>query len=576
MEIDRLTICEENHTLGLRFEVTYFSPVNQAIGSLVRLLTLTNLTSQNRDLHVLDGLPLVIPAGFTDVGIKTMRRIYEAYASVRLVADWVPFYAAKVMAHDEAEVEEVRKGNFYAAWLSDGDYLLPIEPLYDPDLIFGTDQDLITPRSFIEQAPLDRSRQVGENKLPCAMAPFRLKIGPNETTVLAALSGMAPNEALLRSFLQEFKTLSDFEKASRQSHQMIRSLTQPALTGSAIPALNNYARQNFLDNILRGELPISMPSAAGDIPLHLYSRRHGDAERDYNFFDLPACPLSSGEGNYRDICQNRRSNIWFYPEAGDAEIRMFVNLLSADGYNPCLSGLSVDPAESIDAESLCPACDAEARAAFIKLVRHPFLPGQLLSWANFYAIQIPDRLRWLHDFLGRCNTRLMACGHEGGYWIDHWTYIIDLMEAYTAVYPDRIEQMLTQKADIEWFLRTGPGPPRNKNIFAAKRPSSVKRRDQHNRNARSSASSYGVGKTVRPCWPLRPSVSIMKGGIEMEAGRPGWSDAMNGLPGLFGSSTCETAEALRLARWLLTPCRRCRIRCFRKKQPPCWMPWRTI
>ena len=24
-------------------------------------------------------------------------------------------------------------------------------------------------------------------------------------------------------------------------------------------------------------------------------------------------------------------------------------------------------------------------------------------------------------------------------------------------------------------------------------------------------------------------------GIEMEAGKPGWNDAMNGLPGLFGS-----------------------------------------
>ncbi|MGD8519474.1 MAG: cellobiose phosphorylase, partial [Anaerolineae bacterium] len=36
-------------------------------------------------------------------------------------------------------------------------------------------------------------------------------------------------------------------------------------------------------------------------------------------------------------------------------------------------------------------------------------------------------------------------------------------------------------------------------------------------------------------------------GIEMEAGKPGWYDALNGLPGLFGSSLCETYE---LERWL--------------------------
>ena len=33
----------------------------------------------------------------------------------------------------------------------------------------------------------------------------------------------------------------------------------------------------------------------------------------------------------------------------------------------------------------------------------------------------------------------------------------------------------------------------------------------------------------------------------MEADRPGWCDALNGLPGLFGSSVNETIELKRLA-----------------------------
>jgi hypothetical protein len=36
-------------------------------------------------------------------------------------------------------------------------------------------------------------------------------------------------------------------------------------------------------------------------------------------------------------------------------------------------------------------------------------------------------------------------------------------------------------------------------------------------------------------------------GLEMEADKPGWCDALNGLPGLFGSSVCE---ALELKRWV--------------------------
>jgi hypothetical protein len=39
-------------------------------------------------------------------------------------------------------------------------------------------------------------------------------------------------------------------------------------------------------------------------------------------------------------------------------------------------------------------------------------------------------------------------------------------------------------------------------------------------------------------------------GVEMEAGKPGWYDALNGLPGLFGSSLCETYELERLLNFL--------------------------
>jgi hypothetical protein len=37
----------------------------------------------------------------------------------------------------------------------------------------------------------------------------------------------------------------------------------------------------------------------------------------------------------------------------------------------------------------------------------------------------------------------------------------------------------------------------------------------------------------------------------MESDRPNWCDALNGLPGLFGSSTCETLELIRLIKFVL-------------------------
>lgn len=553
VQMDRLVIQEENQTLGLRFEVTYFSPVNKPVGSLARILNITNIASKPYSIEGLDGLPLIMPAGFTDVGIKTMRRIHEAYASVRMVSGGVPFYAAKVLAHDEAEVEEVRKGNFYASWLSKDGLLFPIEPYYDSDLIFGGNQDLVTPHCFIEQLVLDRNQQVPENKLACALAPFKVKLEPNETATVVALAGMASNESMLVRYLSEFKTVADFEQESQKSRELIRSITQPAFMVSSIPQLDAYTRQNYLDNVLRGGVPATMPSKRGPALLHLYSRRHGDAERDYNFFDLPACPLSSGEGNYRDICQNRRSDIWFYPEVWDQEIRMFVSLLQADGYNPLsVKGYRWCLCKESDPMQWCPAIEPAARIAFKNLIDKPFLPGQILAWSDYHKVAIPDRSQWLKDILSYCEIKMVASGHEGGYWIDHWTYILDLLEAFDAVYPDKTNEILTQNRDIEWFFEPAHVVDRAKKYLKRKNgPLQLDAVVDADTLPANLPRVTVFGKLCALLAIKAVSLDFEGRGIEMEAGRPGWNDAMNGLPGLFGSSTCEAIETLRLAKWLL-------------------------
>lgn len=553
IQMDRLIIQEENRTVGLRFEVIYFCPVNKAIGSMVRMLNITNISSKACALKGLDGLPLIMPAGFTDVGIKTLRYIHEAYASVRKVAGHVPFYAAKVLTHDEAEIQIVRKGNFYASWLSEDGHLLPTEPYYDPDLIFGSKKDLVTPRNFIKQSMLDRNQQVSENKLACAMVPFNVKVEPGKTMTLVALSGMAPNDSMLASFLSEFKTLSDFEKESQKSRQLIQSITKPAFMVSSNPQLDAYTRQNYLDNILRGGIPDLKPSKDGPALLHLYSRRHGDAERDYNFFDLPAYPLSSGEGNYRDICQNRRSDIWFYPEVWDREIRMFVSLLQADGYNPLsIKGNKWYLTEQSDPMQWCPSIRPQARTAFKKLVSDSFFPGELLAWSDHYKVDISDRSEWLNTILSNCQAKIVASGHEGGYWIDHWTYVLDLLEAFEAVYPDKIKHVLTKGADIGWFFGPAHVVDRKKKYLQCKNgPLQLDAVVDADLPPVDLPPVTILGKLCALLSVKAVSLDYEGRGIEMEAGRPAWNDAMNGLPGLFGSSNCESIETLRLAKWLL-------------------------
>ena len=38
-----------------------------------------------------------------------------------------------------------------------------------------------------------------------------------------------------------------------------------------------------------------------------------------------------------------------------------------------------------------------------------------------------------------------------GYWIDHWTYILDLVENYSAVYPDLLNEKLYGDNEYKYF-----------------------------------------------------------------------------------------------------------------------------
>jgi len=553
IEPDNLRLAETNHTLGLSFNVDYFCPVNQPVGSLVRLLTITNNSDESKRINVLDGLALILPAGFTDHGLKSMRHITEAYASVRLICQKVPFYSAKVEAHDKVEVTKVTRGNFYAAWVSGDGKLIPTEPLVDSHVVFGLGNDLITPRRFIAAEALDRQAQVWENRLPCALAPVETTLEPAQSVTVVAIIGSSPSEDMAVRYLSAFSNVQDIESLRKQSHQLVESLTLPAFTVSQMPALDGYARQNYLDNILRGGIPLLLPSKSGPTLLHLYSRRHGDLERDYNYFVLLPHPLSSGPGNYRDICQNRRCDIWFYPDLEDQEIRVFVELLQADGYNPLsVMGYMWFLSDKVDPLQFCPAKDDQARSEFCRIVKGKFHPGQLLNWLNLHGIDVDDRPKWLEEILKHCDRELVACGHNGGYWIDHWTYITDLLEAFAGIYPDRVESMLDGSADINWF-------DEGAHVVAHS--------NRHNHGDKAQVQFNAVVDVPVSDGPLHPVTVFGKlcallavkavtfdyhcQGIEMEAGRPGWNDALNGLPALFGSSTCEVAELARMAGWLL-------------------------
>jgi hypothetical protein len=124
--------------------------------------------------------------------------------------------------------------------------------------------------------------------------------------------------------------------------------------------------------------------------------------------------------------------------------------------------------DETDIDKLCPAESETERAEFHKIFESRFHPGQLLNWLNLHDIKIENRFDWLKNILSKCKRRLVAGLHEGGYWIDHWTYLVDMLQAYEAIYPESVEKMLTEKADIEWFDEGAYVVPRKDKYFIKK------------------------------------------------------------------------------------------------------------
>ena len=170
-----------------------------------------------------------------------------------------------------------------------------------------------------------------------------------------------------------------------------------------------------------------------------------------------------------------------------------------------------------------------------------------------------------------------------GYWIDHRFYNLDLLDAYLSVYPDCKDTLLFS-ATVPYYQSPAFVQPRTRKSVLVEdgresTPSiKVRRTDvrqygavvedeesvqliaSHATARHLTRAEHGRGEVFRTTvFSKLLGLALVKFatldplgmGIEMEAGKPGWCDALNGLPGLFGSSLSETYELLRLLDLLL-------------------------
>ena len=100
-----------------------------------------------------------------------------------------------------------------------------------------------------------------------------------------------------------------------------------------------------MDNFLRVRMPLvlgdlndsmGLSNADEDSRLkvcHVYSRIHGNLERDYNDFVIDPTYFSQGPENFRDVTQNRRNDIIFNLRIGAFDVKLFLAFIQCGGYN---------------------------------------------------------------------------------------------------------------------------------------------------------------------------------------------------------------------------------------------------
>ena len=542
---------------GLNTQVLYFILPGEPFGGLVRQLTIRNTGKQPLDIELLDGLPALIPYGVDNGALKHVSRTIEAWMQVEHYQRGMPFYRLKASAADSAEVSSIVAGNFALGTSEHKKAIEQLPVLIDPNLVFGHDTSLHTPAAFLEHSLHDllEKSQADSGKTPCAFFGVEKTINQGNALKLTTVYGHVNGIENLQREAPHLRDPRYLVAKHKEAQQLTQNLTKTVYTQTSSPRFDAYIRQTFLDNILRGGWPVLLGDEQNPHPYHIYSRKHGDLERDYNHFFLAAEFYSQGNGNFRDVCQNRRCDVLLEPRLKEHNIHTFLSLIQLDGYNPLVVQGTRFTLPSEQVAKISTLTDTPAKLE--QVLKERFSPGGLLKYIADHKIGLKVSYE---EFIKRTLRHAiphLEAEYGEGFWVDHWTYILDLIENFLAVYPDRKATLLFGNAAIPFYQSQAQVRPRSERYVLTKQGARQYNALKHIGEAGWAHTSDGeiyhtniFGKLILLAGTKFGTLDPEGMGIEMEAGKPGWYDALNGLPGLFGSSMNETYELLRLVRFL--------------------------
>lgn len=538
--MNELEIREENKDGNFDIDVLYYTLPSEEVAGLVRKVTIKNTLGRVRELELVDGMAAVLPYGVNLGSINNMGQTAKAWMQVLDTETGYPVFKVRASMEDNARVDEIKGGNYGLAVSTDGKVKRVI---VSTETLFGYDTSLQYPVEFISKSldELFMKRQKKENDVPCCFFTDKLKLKPEETYTIYELYGQTENIENLAKLYEKIKMPDYFRIKYEEAAELPWKITEKIRTKTGNEIFDLYCRQTYLDNILRGGEPVLLGE---NKVFYLYSRKHGDMERDYNYFKVMPEYFSQGNGNFRDVNQNRRCDVRFSPYVGEANIRFFYNAIQMDGYNP------------LGIEQITYCLDEKKAKEYPQLsgfLTKPFTPGSLIK-----KLMELGQKNLFHSILKDAKANSNTEFYEG-YWSDHWTYNLDLVEDYLSIYPDRKEQLLFGDRDYTYLVAKAFILPARKRFVETdkgiRQYNFLEMNSQYThdflRDKRGNIVGHSLLEKMLLIGIVKFAALDLYGlGVEMEGGKPGWYDALNGLPGLLGSSMAETYELARLFEFL--------------------------
>ncbi|HAS3625383.1 TPA: hypothetical protein I6193_001541 [Vibrio cholerae] len=375
---DKIVFEELNHTLKLKFQYTWAS--SEEFG-FVRRAQISDLSGQERELDILDGLQNLLPSGAPLAALQTRSALVDAYKwNEQVEGSSLALYTMYAKLSGRAEPAESLLAttvfsidNDYGQILLSSEQLGAFrcgEPITNEPLTRGVRGSYLINKTikltagqskhWLIVADIDKNhcdvRALEQQLATPANVEQQIEtsIAQNQQELVALMSGGDAWQVTAEetTFVHHYANVlfnSMRGGVIENNYQLDKQdvLKTMRKTNQQVVARQQTFFANLPESFTHAEL-VRLAKLTGDaqlvrlsyeyLPL-TFGRRHGDPSRPWNHYEIKLKDehgerLLSYQGNWRDIFQNWEALALSYPGFISSFMAKFVNASTMDGYNP--------------------------------------------------------------------------------------------------------------------------------------------------------------------------------------------------------------------------------------------------